>query len=91
MRPSKNLNSREVCIHLREICSVNVEKYNESLYIFGCTSDRISVGIEILNFKPYVFVEYDSDVDVDVFRTFSFLAGRMQAFIIISVVCFKKN
>ena len=47
-----------VRFHLREVCSLSLKPYSESLWLFGNTEDKYSVAIEVMNFKPYFFLEY---------------------------------
>lgn len=55
-----------VTFHLREVCSVPLERYDESLWVFGNTANKNSVAIRVEGFKPYFFLECPVDLgDVD--------------------------
>lgn len=57
---------RSFGFHLREVCSVALGKYDESLWLFGNTSDNVSVAININDFRPYFFLDCPDDLgDVD--------------------------
>lgn len=43
--------------HLREIASVSLDNFNESLWLFGNTSERNSITVRVENFKPYLYVD----------------------------------
>lgn len=67
MRPSVHANpDGRIVFHLREICSVALERYDESLWLFGNTPEKTSVAIRVTGFQPYLLIDSPFDIgDLD--------------------------
>jgi DNA polymerase elongation subunit (family B) len=61
-RPNSNKNRSLIHFHLREVCSVSLTKYDETLWLFGNTVDKSSVAIRVDGFRPYFFLECPDDL-----------------------------
>lgn len=78
--PNAATSLADLTFHMREVCSVALKPFSETLWLFGNTVNRESVAVRVDGFRPFFFVDYDPNQLTDIDEWVAMMNNDMRPF-----------